>query len=262
MNKSLSRETREINGYTETITYGYNREDLNKATGRLRGAHQHPAYKRTGMSSRRDDFESSTISLIKQLSLENNLALDFASKGFDTEAFMSEAAKHGIEHLTTGNAIRVDNEFKTGSSFSTRDLSPKLRHFINDYCRILELLTELVTRKIWQDGNIPASVYLRGGNTMKSLNNILHIAKKDCGLDISAISGDFFLDFYNDLWNDYKHDRRTADVSTSNWSTDNNSLASRPTIVVASSERFENMELIAFIDESITNLNTLLDYIA
>lgn len=258
MDKSLTQRTRDTGRFTEIITYSYDLEMLNRATDKLNGANQHPAHKRTGMFSRREDFESSTIKLASQLSSEFQIACDFALEGFDNDRFRKVMHRNNMRLSGVGNAIRVNGSFEAGSSFSTRDLSPAVRHFVNDYCRVIELLTKILVEKIWP-GDVPTDIFIGTQRRIKSFNQVLEeIERRNIAISIDS---NFFKKLYDDLWNDYKHDRETAGITVSGWHTNNTKLVSKPYLCVASSKRFNGMPVVDFMDLLIKKLNELLDYL-
>jgi len=122
---------------------------------------------------------------------------------------------------------------------------------------VLELLTLLLAKKIWPSG-IPKSALRHKG--IKSFNEVLGLINTT---EITwNIDHEFFIDFYDQLWNDYKHDRGTQEISATGWSTDNGNLVDLPRIKLAHSNRFDGMPLSNFIDSTIKHLDHLLDYIA
>lgn len=257
--QSLTRIVSQRGRFTSTVTYGYNLSLLNTVTSKLNGANQHPAHRRTGMWTRREDFESSVTALARQLSAEHKLASDFASDGFNNDQFRNEARTSNLRvHTITGNAIKNDTTFESESSFSTRDLSPKLRHFINDYCRVLELLSEMLAEKVWSN-NIPQRAYLKKGTRIRSFNEVIGIITD--ATTLTSIDGGFFSDFYDHLWNDYKHDRGTVDISASGWASNNTELTSHPKVYALQSSRFNEMPVAEFMDLAILKMDRLLDYI-
>ncbi len=101
----------------------------------------------------------------------------------------------------------VANEFQIHSSgldhFTTVNLSPALRHFINDSCRLLEPFTAVLA-EMYND------VVLGRTESLNSYARKLQAANKPLKFDV-----DFILELY-EVWNDYKH-RGTAGVYATPW---------------------------------------------
>ena len=224
---------------------------LNEITSKLNGANKHPAVNLKGMFFRAQDFESSTKQLMQCLQSERILALRFAEKGYVGDNFKKEAQKGGVRlHMHT----RSTNDIGY-SSFDTYDLSPALRHFLNDYCRILEPLVKLLAQK---HTNIPAQ-NPRRRSELVSFNSYLKM------LDIASIRTpldyDYFVSLYGELWNDYKH-AESSGVQAGGWSSNGGLITSEPQLYSDKLNYFKDMLVGEFIEKSLNNMNTLLDYVA
>lgn len=221
---------------------------LNEITSKLNGANQHPAVSLNGIFFRREDFESSTKQLMKQLGSERLLALKFAEKGYSGDEFKSEAQQDGVRlHMHSANSI--------GSGFDTYDLSPALRHFLNDYCRILEPVVKLLAQK---HANVSAQ-NLRRPSELISFNSYL---KRLYSENISTpLDYDYFINLYDELWNDYKH-AESAGVQAGGWSSDGKLITSEPKLYSSKLIYFKGMLVEDFIEKSLNNMNALLDYVA
>lgn len=222
---------------------------LNDVTNKLNGANKHPAGKLNGMFFRRQDFESSTKQLMQQLSKERMLALKFAEKGYGDNNFKDAADKDGVRPYTRTKGSSGD------SSFNTYDLSPVLRHLLNDYCRVLEPLVRLLAQK---HTSVSAQVGKKSSKTMSFITYIkeLNKAKIKTGLDHY-----YFIKLYDELWNDYKH-AESSGVQASGWSSDGKTITSEPKLYSNKLTYFKDMLVKDFTEKSLDNMNALLNYIA
>lgn len=223
---------------------------LNYITGKLNGAGKHNAGNLNGMFFRREDFESSTKQVTGHLHRERVLALEFVKKGYGENDFSSAAEKASIRPYARTKGSTGD------SSFTTYDLSPALRHFINDYCRILEPLVKLLAQK---HPTISAAIVRQGTTYNMSFNSYLKLLN---GRGITTpLDYDYFINLYNELWNDYKH-AESAGVQASGWSSNGNEVTSEPKLSSKKLVHFKDMLVKDFIDTSLNNMKALLDYIA
>ena len=95
--------------------------------------------------------------------------------------------------------------FHSGANhFSTRDLSPALRHFLNDSCRLLEPTTLPLANKT------PSVPLL---TPREPLNRYL---QRLLTVEMAPSNSQYIIDLY-ELWNDYKH-RSTLGLHAANWS--------------------------------------------
>jgi hypothetical protein len=222
---------------------------LNEITGKLNGANKHSAGSLNGMFFRRQDFESSTQQLMRQLHAERIPALSFVERGFGDDDFRDRAKKDGvrIHSRTKGDS--------GNSSFDTYDLSPSLRHFLNDYCRILEPLTKLLAQK----HTSVSAQNTRKPTEIMSFNS--YIKQLDKNSIKTPLDHDYFIKLYDELWNDYKH-AESSGVQASGWSSDDKTITSEPKLHSNKLVYFKDMLVKDFIEKSLKNMNDLLDYIA
>lgn len=222
---------------------------LNEVTSKLNGANKHPTINLKGMFIRRQDFESSTKQVMHQLSVERVLALRLADRKYNSDAFRNEAEKSGVRlHSYSINS--------TGNSgFDTYDLSPTLRHFLNDYCRVLEPLVKLLAQK---HTSVLAHNTRRPNETV-SFNT--YIKRLDAHGISTPLDHTYFIKMYDELWNDYKH-AESSGVQAGGWVCCNEAIASEPKLHSGTLVYFKDMTVKDFIDKSLDNMNTLLDYIA
>jgi len=221
---------------------------LNEITSKLNGANKHPAVDLKGMFFRTQDFESSTKQLMQHLHIERILALKYAEKGYDGDDFKEETQKSNVRiHMRFGNSAG-------NSSFDTYDLSPALRHFLNDYCRILEPLVKLLAQK---HVNVSARNHRRPSELI-SFNR--YIKKLDTSGTKTMLDHDYFMNLYDELWNDYKH-AESSGVQASGWANDGKFITSEPKLYSSKLIYFKDMLVDDFIEKSLKNMNTLLDYI-
>jgi hypothetical protein len=126
------------------------------------------------MFFRVQDFESSSIRLLQQLHKEAFAALKYLGEGSSLVAFSENMKRDGI---------RLHSHAK--DSFDTYDLSPLLRHFLNDACRVLEPTVGLMQRKY---PNISARA---GNERIASFNEYLK-RLRNAGITLNFDS-DFFI---------------------------------------------------------------------
>lgn len=234
-----------IEGYSIVMSF----EVLNHITNKLNGAGQHKAGALSGMFFRRQDSESSTKQVMGHLYNERFLALNFAEMGYSSQEFNSEAEKMNIRpYMRTGDS--------TGNSgYSTYDLSPSVRHFINDYCRILEPLVKLLEQK--HPTVSAANSYVSGQRV--SFNSYLKRLRRSNVA--TPLDYDFFVSMYDELWNDYKH-AESAGVQAGGWSSDGSGTISDPALYSPVLNYFKAMSVEDFISKSLDNMDELLVYIA
>jgi hypothetical protein len=226
-----------------------NYRTLNEIVSKLNGANKHPAVNLKGMFFRTQDLESSTKQVMRQLSSERMLALKFAEKGYGDNDLKGEARRSNVRlHMHTTNS--------TGNSgFDTYDLSPTVRHFLNDYCRILEPLLKLLAPKY---ASISAQ-NPRRPTELISFNS--YIKRLDAAGIRTPLDHDYFINVYDELWNDYKH-AESSGVQASGWSSDGKTITSEPKLYGINLVYFKDKTVGDFIEESLKNMNTLLDFIA
>lgn len=230
----------EIVTIIQDTNYGF----LVEITNKLNGANQHPAGSLDGMFFRRQDFEFSAIELMQKLSAEYIVATTFAKDGYNKDDFLQALKKS-----------KIRSHMHTNSSFDTYDLSPALRHFLNDYCRILEPLVKLVQLK---HPSVSAQNTRRDGE-MIPFNS--YIKSLDRARITTTFDHTFFIKIYDELWNDYKH-AESSGVQASGWSTNGEAITSEPKLYCNKLVYFKDMPVKDFIDKSLDNMNALLNYIA
>lgn len=233
----------------ENVSIAPSYKTLNEITSKLNGANRHPAIELKGIFFRREDFESSTKQLMGQLHTEHLLASKFVERGYGTDDFKKQAEKSHVRlHMHSVSGVGV-------SSFDTYDLSPLLRHFLNDYCRILEPIVKLLARKhpavSAQNARRPAEL-ISFNRYIKKLN--------DAGIR-TPLDYDYFVSLYGELWNDYKH-AESSGVQAGGWVSDGGQLLLEPKLYGSELTYFKDMHLKKFIEISLDNMNTLLRYIA
>lgn len=225
-----------------------NYQPLNDIASKLNGANKHPVGGLNGMFFRRQDFESSARQLMQQLGSERMLALKFADRGYDGSNFEKAAKEDGIRTYMRTNGSSGD------SSFSSYDLSPALRHFVNDYCRVLEPLVKLLAKK-----TSVSAENERKPDEIMSFNR--YLKKLDRENEETPLDHDFFIKIYDEIWNDYKH-AESSGVQASGWSSDGETITLEPRLCSSKLVYFKDMSVKDFIEMSLDNMNTLLDYIA
>ena len=232
---------------TISVTTSY--KILNEITGKLNGANKHPAIELKGMFFRREDFESSAKQLMSQLSAEYILASKFVETGYSTQDFKKEAEERHIRlHARTTNSAGL-------SGFDTYGLSPALRHFLNDYCRILEPVVRLLARKHF---SVSAQNPRRPDELIAFNSYIKKLRAAKIGMSFDDI---YFTSLYEELWNDYKH-AESSGVQASGWISDGKELLSEPKLYSNELSYFKDMRVKDFIEISLNNMNALLNYLA
>lgn len=231
----------------KSISVTTNYRTLNDITNKLNGANRHKAHTLNGMFFRRQDFESSVRQLMQQLGNERMLALKFADKGYDGSDFEKAAKEDNVRtYMRTGGSSGE-------SSFSTYDLSPALRHFVNDYCRVLEPIVKLLAEKTGVSAKNK-----RKPDEMVSFNS--YLKKLDREHIKTPLDHEFFIKMYDEIWNDYKH-AESSGIQASGWSSDGEAIKSEPKLLGNKLDYFKNMGVKDFVDKSLDNMNGLLDYI-
>jgi hypothetical protein len=182
---SVIEYRRQRNGSHVSISVQSHFELLNDITSKLNGANGHSAHFSRGMFERRQDFETSCRGLVSQFATEAALALSFVEKGYSDPIFLKEVKDKGLQ-------LRMHHD----NGFSTNQLSPALRHFINDYCRILEPIVKLVAAK---HPGVPALDRQNRYNI--SFNTYIERLKEV----VLPFDSELFINLYSELWNDYKH---------------------------------------------------------
>lgn len=116
-------------------------------------------------------------------------------------------------HSNLSSKIRVHSSGK--DHFTTFNLSPSLRHFINDTCRLLEPFTPLLADTF-------SNVTLGRTEALSSYITKLLSNGKTLNFDT-----DYILELY-EVWNDYKH-RGTKGVHATAWRFEGNKVI-KPTL--------------------------------
>lgn len=146
-----------------------------------------------GMFWRMLDYSGSHANLTTQYIEELKLA---------HEAFPTAKNTDELHGRISASKVRT---YSTGSDhFTSYDLSPHLRHFVNDACRLLEPTTIAFVRKHTQQAY----------NKRKSLGTYISEAHKQ-GIDL-PFNAQFIIELY-EVWNDYKH-RTTKGLHANSWS--------------------------------------------
>lgn len=141
------------------------------------------------------------------------------------ETFFNEFRQAGIAFPESKNADELHSAlagpievYSSGKDhFTTRNLSPALRHFINDSCRLLEPFTVLFGQE-FRDVQL---------GKHESLNS--YLKKLQTHNKVLSFDADFILDLY-EVWNDYKH-RSTSGVHVTAWRYANNKIL-KPTLIL------------------------------
>lgn len=154
-----------------------------------------------GMFHRVQDFTLSHANLMTQFVNEYMIAHVEFPRSKDTDELMSNVSK---EH----KKMQVHSLGK--DHFTSRELSPALRHFVNDSCRLLEPTLPLLTAK-FPDVSTTRSI----GSYIEKLIT----ANKSLPFD-----SQFIIELY-EVWNDYKH-RETTGFHATSWRYEKNKVTS------------------------------------
>ncbi len=144
------------------------------------------------MFHRVQDFTLSHASLMTQFVDEYMLAHIEFPKAKDADELMNAMSKH----------YKKMQVYSLGKDeFTSRELSPALRHFVNDSCRLLEPMLPLLSVKF---SDVIAT------QSLGSYVEKLVTAGKSLAFD-----SQFIIELY-ELWNDYKH-RETTGLHATAW---------------------------------------------
>jgi hypothetical protein len=219
--------------------YYLNLEPLVRLVGRLNGADGHKSVNIRGMFFRVQDFETSSRRLLRQLYAEGFAANKHLGKGYEALELAEKLKDDGIRLKTY-----------TSISFDTYDLSPMLRHFINDACRVLEPMVKLLSHKY---PAVPSKV---GNNRFLSFNTYLkHLENR--GIN-TGLANRYFYALYYELWNDYKHAESTG-IHAGNWCITNQKLIKEPILRGERLKYFSTTKIEEFINMTFDNLNEVLN---
>lgn len=213
------------------------RRTLNDIMSSLRGANNSRFINIKGMFWRSHDFEGSASQLGRELTVTEDLTDRYKYKGYASQDFLEEAKSKGIIFNTHSER-----------GFKTISLDVALRHFINDTCRILEPSTRLLEAKT----GLPKS------RSTLSLNGYIK------ELDASSISygfdGAFFIAFYEELWNDYKHAESNG-ITVGGYSLNDNDEIIYPDVCGDRLVYFKGKTVDDFFDETLKHVKQFVDFI-
>jgi len=147
-----------------------------------------------GMFYRVQDFSQSYATLNEQFFLEFRVAQATFPKSNGADEL----------HSNLANELRLHSS--GANHFTTYALSPAVRHFVNDSCRLLEPLTPVLALKY--PNIVPRAT--------ESLNS--YIEKLIASGQPLPFDAQFVIELY-EVWNDYKH-RGTNGLHASPWSYD------------------------------------------
>lgn len=221
---------------------------------KLRGVNKHPAHKIFGMFFRSGDLESSYHHVSSAFTAEAGLALEYIGKNFESEKFREDASKRHVALSSYHSGKGWDQAGDTMISFDSRELSPLLRHYINDYCRVLEPLVSLMAEK-----HPDVDAYDRSKVHFISFNSyVKRLEKRNMLLPFDS---QFIKSFYDELWNDYKHSSSPG-PKASGWTINSSTIVSSPRVISHNNKYFQDMKVEEFLNKSLIELNTVLDYLS
>jgi hypothetical protein len=188
-----------------------------------------------GIFFRVQDFSQSYAQLTTQFVEEYSTAWSV----FPTSKSVDEL------HSAVSSRLRP---YSTGKNhFTTYDLSPLLRHYVNDSCRLLEPTTSLLKAKF---PDIPS-------HNNESLGAFLQkVVDANTSLNFNA---QLIIELY-EVWNDYKH-RSTKGLHATGWSYETNIIKKPELALPALNVNISELKNIE-VDEFFKKLNKVfLDYL-
>lgn len=203
----------------------------------------------TGMSTRCDDLESSYDLLSGNFINEVRLVLDCIGLDFNNLDFRKKAKDYKVHLHMHGTTRRENGEYSI--DFATRELGSALRHYINDYCRILEPLVKLMAEKLSVNG-----MDRRNEHYVSFNNYIERLERENIKLPFDSI---FIKNIYS-IWNDYKHSDSMGPSATE-WSFSREKLVSTPNILSLKNTYFEGTMLEDFLETSLVQLCIILQFL-
>lgn len=160
-----------------------------------------------GLHWRLSDFQQSRGVLIGQLIDESRVAENIFPKSQTSDILHGNlAGRLGVR--SSGVNTDVNGKF-IRSMFETYKLSPALRHFLNDSCRLLELLTSVLAKRY---------PHIKLGQESLS-GYIIKVMRAGENIDFDT---SYILELY-ELWNDYKH-RSTRGTHATLWQYENGAI--------------------------------------
>jgi spore germination protein YaaH len=133
-----------------------------------------------GIFYRVQDFSTSHSVVVTQFVDEYRIANDIMPRAKTTDELHSLVCSMTTPYITGEN------------HFTTALLSPALRHYLNDACRLLDPYAELFALKF-------SDVTLRKKDSLSLTMQDIRAVKT-----LGEIDLDFLIELY-DVWNDYKH---------------------------------------------------------
>lgn len=210
-----------------SVSYSVSHNGLIQIQNFINGRTVDNARKPEGMFFRVQDFSNSYAELITQYMDELKIADEVFPLAESTDEL------HGLISARTRPYSTSRNNFQTAL------LSPALRHYLNDACRLLEPYTELfldkfVDFKFTHRNSLSASI--------KELRekNMLH-----------DLDSEYIIEIY-DVWNDYKH-RSTTGLHAGSWKYED-SVVIKPTLILPKStqkyEKLSRLNVYEFVEET------------
>ncbi len=193
------------------------------------------------MTSRMQDFTLSHAKLNTQFSVEHHIALTEFPASTGTTDLMSRVSTHSEMRV---EALGEDH-------FTSRELSPALRHLLNDSCRLLEPTISFLAAKF--PGQRPP-------RSNESLNRyIIGLQQNQCSLPFDA---QFILEIY-EVWNDYKH-RQTSSLYATSWKYESGSLVKAKLglpVLNVSIQALGDLDIDTFANQTCEKLLEYLDFV-
>lgn len=219
--------------------YSLDLKPLVGLVSRLNGAGGHGVVRIKGMFFRVQDFETSSSRLLRQLYKEGFAAVKYL--GVEDDAMkLSEKMK--------ADGIRL--HMHTNMGFDTYDLSPMLRHFINDTCRILEPMVNILSLKY------PNISPMAGNGKIVSFNQ--YLKRLEAASISTGLNNAYFYALYDELWNDYKH-AESMGIHAGAWHITEEGVIKDPRLSGERLNYLQGFSVEEFINESLKNLNQVLD---
>lgn len=176
----------------KSISYSTNLQGLVDIQTKLNGLPAREMTELGGMFHRVQDFTLSHANLMIQFVNEYMIAHIEFPRSKDADELMSNVSKE----------YKKMQVYSLGKDhFASRELSPALRHFVNDSCRLLEPMLPLLAARFPD---------VKATRSVSSYIEMLVMADKSISFDAQ-----YLIELY-EVWNDYKH-RETTGLHATAW---------------------------------------------
>lgn len=210
-----------------SVSYSVSHRGLIQIQNFINGKTTDGSKKPEGMFFRVLDFSNSYAELVTQYMNELKIADEIFPIAKTTDEL------HGMVSERT-------RPYSTGKDcFQTALLSPALRHYLNDACRLLEPYAEIFLDKF-------PNFKFTHRNSLA--NSIKELREKDM---LNDLDSEYLTEIY-DVWNDYKH-RSTTGLHAGSWRYED-SVVVKPGLILPKStqkyERLAQLNVYEFVEET------------